>query len=215
MRTFITWRFWLTMVALAGLTYGLLQLTKDDGAAAEPAVVQTGVAERTIDLIGPVFLIQADPGAAIVDGVTTGRIQIRVDGFRYMNIFPGTPGENRCAAAAGLATCVVAADLLGQAVLWFSLLPAEPRNRVTLPGVVELRDDGMALLANGWLVRHADVISRNCDDDVLSMSDFLRDHSVGSTSTFNLEEQKITEVACPGVATEDTIPAATPSQDHR
>lgn len=205
MRTFITWRFWLTMVALAGLTFGLVQVTKDDDASAEPAPVQAGLRERQIDLIGPVFLVQADPGAAIVDGVTTARMQVRVDGFRFMNIEPGTPGENRCAAMTELASCVVVADLLGEAVLWFAFLPAEPRSQVTLPSIVELRDDSLALLANGWLVRHADVISRQCDDDVSTMSQFLRDHAVGSSTTFSIDRQVIESVTCAG-ATIDELP---------
>ena len=215
MRTFVQWRFWLTMVALAGLTFGLLQLTKDDdvGAAPTPAEPRTG--ERSIDLIAPVFLIQADPGATIVDGITTGRIQIRVDGFRYMNIAAGTPGENRCPTAAELATCVVAADLLGEAVLWFSLLPAEPRNELTLPSIVELRDDSIALLANGWLVHHAEVVGRECDDDVPSMAEFLRSHREGSTSTFDLDRQEIVTVTCAGAVTAVTTPPATNPPTNR
>ena len=214
MRTFVTWRFWLTLVALAGLTFGLLQLTKDDGAAAAPKPVQTRTQERRIDLIAPVFLVQADPATSIVNGVTTGRIQIRVDGFRYMNIQPGTPGEDRCAALSELASCVVAVDLLGEAVLWFSLLPAEPRNEVTLPAVVELRDNSLALLSNGWLVKHADVVSRNCDEDVASFSAFVRDHAEGSTTTFSLDQQQITSVTCAGTVV-DTTPRATIAPTNR
>jgi hypothetical protein len=209
MRTFVSWRFWLTLLALAGLTYGLLQVTKDRDVAAEPSPAETRTGERRIDLVAPVFLIQADPGAAIVDGVTTGRIQIRVDGFRYMNIAPGTPGENRCPDTTELAKCVVVADLLGEAVLWFALLPAEPRNELTLPQIEELRDGSLALLSNGWLVRHAEVITRDCDDDVSSMAEFLRDHRDGSTSTFDLDDQEIVSVACAGVRPIVTTPHAT------
>lgn len=214
MRTFVSWRFWLTLLALGALTFAVLQLTRDDGAQAEPTPAQTGVEERTIDLIAPVFLTLADPGAAIVDGVTTARMQIRVDGFRYMGIAAGTAGENRCGKMTELAGCVVAADLLGEAVLWFTLLPAEPRNQVTLPAVTELRDDSYALLANGWLVKHAGVITRNCDEDVTSFSEFLRDWSDGSSSTFDLERQEITEVTCAGTepieSATTTIPGVAP-----
>jgi len=215
MRTFITWRFWLTLLALIGLTYGLLHVTRDQEAEAEPASVQTRTGERVIDLIAPVFLVQADPGAEIVDGAATGRFQIRVDGFRYMNIEPGTPGENRCGAAAELASCVVVADLLGQAVLWFSLLPAEPRNEVTLPPIRELREGSLALLSNGWLVRHADVVARECGDDVLSMVDFLREHRIGSATTFNIEQQAIVSVTCPENRPVETSPPATIPPSNR
>lgn len=233
MRTFVTWRFWLTMVALAGLTYGLLQLTKDEavaqpahdtpastpanGAATSTTVTDTGTAgqgvgapaEHDIDLIAPVFLVQADSGTSFADGRTSGRLQVRIDGFRYMNIPSGTPGENRCRELTTLASCVVAADLLGETVLWFSFLPAEPRSLVTLPSIVELRDGGLALLANGWIVHRAELVTRDCDDDVPSLSAFIDIYGPSATSTFDLDRQLLTSVTCTVAEPVGTAPPAT------
>jgi hypothetical protein len=201
MRQFITWRFWLSLVALVVLTGGLIVLTRDDAPpVALPADLQP--VEREIDLVGLVFLAQADAGFTIIDGRTTERLLIRIDGFRYVDIVRGTPGENRCDALDQLAGCVIVADLLGNAVLWFSMLPSEPRNVVTLPAVVELREGSRALLANGWVVRHAETIRRNCETDTSSLGDFIEQFGTSSTSTFSIDEQQLTAVTC-------TAPAVT------
>jgi hypothetical protein len=207
-RQFLTWQFWLSLAALAALTIVLVVVTRsvDDD---ESALVATPVAgqsfaaeatvERPIDLVVLVFAAQADPGFDIVDGRTTARVMFYIDGFRYMDIQPGTPGENRCGELDQLARCVVAANVLGDAVLWFSLLPLEPRNLITLPAVVDIRDGGHVLLANGWLVRRAPTIERNteaCGTDTVGLSDFLERFSAQSTSTYNMDEQRITRVTC-------------------
>lgn len=225
MRTFVSWRFWLTLVALAGLTWGLLQFTKRDGEAAAPTgsdvtTVATDdttappVATHEIDLVAPVFLVQAEPGAAIVDGVTTAALQVRVDGFRFMNIVAGTPGENRCDRLDQLASCVVAVDLLGEAVLWFSFLPAGPRNEITLPAVSELLEGSQVLLANGWVVDRSDDVDRECEDDTTSLSDFVRRFGPGSVSTFSLDEQSVVAVTCAASAATTIPPATLPSTNR-
>src|SRR5215204_1522331 len=117
MRQFFTWGFWLSMLALAAMTFGAYRLTRPSDAVS--AVIEdVSVPDRHIDLIGLVYLAEADPGFALVDGRTTANMQIRIDGFRYMNIKPDTHGENRCAELTDLARCAVATDLLGEAVLW-------------------------------------------------------------------------------------------------
>ena|SRR6187431_2089809 len=195
MRQFITWRFWLSLLALVGVTAVLIVLTRDDEAQVA-APVDDGPVEHEIDLVGLVFNAQADPGFVIIDGRTTERLLIRIDGFRYIDIVQGTPGENRCGELAELAKCVIVADLLGNSVLWFSLIPSEPRNVVTLPAVAELLDGSRALLANGWVVRHAETIRRVCDTDTSGMSDFIDRFGDASTSTFSIEDQRLTAVTC-------------------
>lgn len=199
MRQFISWRFWLSITALVALTGVLLVLTRDD---APPVAVPVELQpiEREIDLVGLVFLAQADAGFTILDGRTTERLLIRVDGFRFVDIVPGTPGENRCSDLDQLAGCVIAADLLGNSVLWFSLLPSEPRNVVTLPAVAELRDGARVALVNGWVLHRAETVRRNCDTDTASLTDFIEQFGAASTSTFSIDEQRVTAVTCPAPA---------------
>ena len=108
----------------------------------------------------------------------------------------------------------MAADLLGDAVLWFSIIEGEPSSTLTLPAVSEILDDGWVLLENGWEVRHADVVDRLCDDESASLTEFIRTYGGSATSTFNVEQQQIVRVTCPKVTptTSTTVdPAATTS----
>lgn len=206
MRQFLTWQFWLSLAALVGITLVLVLVVggNDETPQVAAPVGEQSLADRVgeeqpIDLIVLVFAAQASPGFDIVDGRTTARIIIYIDGFRYMNIPAGTPGENRCGELDLLARCVIAADVLGDAVLWFSILPNEPRNLITLPAVLDLRDGGNVLLANGWVIRRAPVISRDTEDcgtDTVSLSDFIERFGDRSTSLYNMDEQRVTTVIC-------------------
>ena len=195
MRQFFTWGFWLSLLSLAVLTFGVYSLTRSSDAVSE-FIEEVSEPDRHIDVIALVYLAEADPGFAIVDGLTTGNMQIRIDGFRYMNIRPQTPGENRCAELTELARCAVAADLLGESVLWFSIIPLGTRNQVLLPAVTELRDDGTVRLENGWIVQHADVVNRLVCDDTTSLTDFIDRYGEGSTTAFSLDEQVVVSVTC-------------------
>jgi hypothetical protein len=199
MRQFFTFGFWLSLFALAALTFGLMAVTGSGGAASVIAPVAgepVGPEEREIDLIGMVFLAQADPGFDIVNGRTVGNLQIRVDGFRYMNVVEGTPGENRCAALAELAKCAVAADLLGEAVLWFSIVPLSPRNLVELPGPTGLREGKRLQLENGWVVDRAEIVDRDCEEDTSGLTDLIDRFGADATTVYSLDEQQVTRVSC-------------------
>ena len=94
---------------------------------------------------------------------------------------------------------IIAADVLGDAVLWFSILPNEPRNLITLPAVLDVRDGGNVLLANGWVIRRAPSLARDteaCDTDTVSLSDFIERFADRSTSTYNMDQQRVTTVTC-------------------
>jgi hypothetical protein len=199
MRQFFTWGFWLSLLSLVGLTAGLVVLTGvlrgNDASAVNVPVVVPGDPEREIDLIDLVYYASADPGFAFVDGVTTGTMRIEIDGFRTMIIPTGTPGENRCAAIDQLAKCAVAADLLGDSVLWFSLVPID-RDIVTLPAMTEVLKSNRARLANNWIVRRADVVKRNCSDDTLSLRDFIQRYGDAAVSSFDIRRQQLISVTC-------------------
>lgn len=220
MRQFVTLGFWLSLLALAGLIFGLVTFVGDDapadgeptvGVDGEPAAAETGAADagpvdREIDLIGMVFLAQADPGFAIVDGRTTGNMQIRVDGFRFMNIMSGTPGENRCGALTELAQCAVAADLLGEAVLWFSIVPLSPRNLVELPGPASLVEGTRLRLQNGWVVDRATFIERECPEDTSSLAEFIARFGEEATTVYSLDELRAIRVQCSADVVATTTP---------
>jgi hypothetical protein len=91
---------------------------------------------------------------------------------------------------------VVLADLLGDAVIWFTLVPVETGFKVEAPPIVELLDDGIARLQNGWLVRMAGAVDRSCPQETGSLVEFLRDFGPKSTTIIDVAKQRITQVKC-------------------
>ena len=197
MRQFVSPRFWLAIAALLGLTYGLwyVLVRKDDTVAVLGIPAKAAVAEHRINLMQPVYSIQADQGFAIVDGVASGEMHLALDATRTMVVKAGTPGDITCSKLAEINQCIVAADLLGDAVVWFSLIPNPQHASLLLPGVTEVRKDNWVLLANGWEVARNEVVERNCD--ATGLDDFVRQFGgTLSTSTFSFALQEITKVTC-------------------
>ena len=197
MRQFVSLRFWLAIFALIGLTYGLwyLLVRKDESVAVIGKPATEAPTEHRINLLQPVYNIEADPGFAVSDGVTTGDMHLVLDANRTMVVKSGTPGLITCSKLAEINQCVVAADLLGDAVVWFSLIPNPQRATLLLPGITEVRSDNWVLLENGWEVARNEVVEKNCDAS--GLDDFV--HQFGgnlSTSTFSFEQQEITKVTC-------------------
>ena len=212
MRQFFTLRFWLTVAALGGLAL-LAVLIAHNESSKPPAFVDGSVVPaeelRKLDLVSWVYGIQPTPGFAIVDGKTTTDLALVLDGTRTMIIKAGTPGEINCPNYTALTTCTVAADLLGDGVLWFSIIPGVPGATVKLPAVRELIDGGWVRLANGWVVQHAPVVDRNCPEDTASLNDFIKAYGDQATSTFNFEQQEIVQVTCPAAPDETTTTSTT------
>lgn len=201
MRQFVTWQFWLTLAVLVALPIGLWVVLRDEVRAAPTAVVDIDASAvpaggRRIDVILPVFGAQADPGFTIVDGVATGSMQLAIDGYRTVKIAPGTPGENRCPQLDEPLQCAVAADLLGESVLWFSILPRGPRDTVELPAPREFQDGDRLRLANGWSVVHAQRVKRDCPEETTSLGEFMRIFGDAATSSYSFADQAIVTVTC-------------------
>lgn len=212
----MTWRLAAALGALLLLALGvdavfanegpqgslIVDSSADLGENGEPLV-------RKVDLIASVERFDVSDDFAVgADGLTVGFMDAVLDEVRVMRVAPGTPGQVSCDDLTGSNDCVVFADLLGEAVVWFAVLPQAENETVVLPPVVDLQD-GYALFENGWQVRYPPVIKRNCTgEDVASFSDFLRRFGDGSTSIVDLETQKVTEVVC-GEPTELGAPGTT------
>jgi hypothetical protein len=197
MRQFVSPRFWLAIAALVGLTYGLwyVVVRKDDSVAGIGQPASAALAEHRVNLVLPVFSIQAEPGFSMTAGVASTDMHLALDATRTMVVKAGTPGQVTCAKLAEINQCIVAADLLGDAVVWFSLIPNPQRANLLLPGVTEVRSDNWVLLSNGWEVARNEDVERNCD--ATGLDDFVRQFGGSrSTSTFSFEQQEITKVTC-------------------
>jgi hypothetical protein len=206
-RELLSWRLVAALAALAGLAFLASSVLADDDQLA--AIVDPAPQERRVDLISPVIAPLPSEDFEIDDGLTVGYLDLLLPGERTMRVAPGTPGEISCDEFEDFYGCGVFADVLGDAVVWFALVPATSDATAELPPIIDL-DEGYAVLENGWRIAYPPVIERDCGDvDIPSFSDFLEDHGPDSVSIVDLNLQQVTRVRCGDVdPTATTVPAS-------
>ena len=195
MSQLLSWRLVAALGALAGLAFLLNALLTDDDSIAE--VVDPEPTERYVDLVAPAFSVEhSDDFGIRRNGTTRGFADVYLDADRVVRIAPGTLGDLECGELQEIDRCAFFADLLGEAVVWFALVPQGPRSTAELPEVIDL-DEGYAVLDNGWRIPYAEVIERECGGlDIPTFGDFLREYSEGSTSVVDLETGEVVSVRC-------------------
>jgi hypothetical protein len=163
------------------------------------ATTEPEVIERRIDLIEPIeSATGSGPFTMPSSGVATEFFELTLDADRVLQITPGTFGQIDCDRLDETNRCAVLADMLGDAVVWFAILPQAPRATVELPPIIEL-EDGRAVFENGWRIPYARVIERDCDgEDIPTFSDFLRRFGPDSVTILDLdlETRQVTAVRC-------------------
>lgn len=197
------------VAALAGLALLVNAVVADDDPI--DAIIDDEPDARRIDLIEPVFAAERSDDFEIgPDGTTVGFIDLILTGDRIMRVAPGTPGEMSCPLIHLINRCAVFADLLGDAVVWFAVLPQAPSATVELPPIVEL-EDGYAHFENGWQIQYPPVIERDCgNEDIPTFRDFLQRFGPESVSIVDLEVQQVVTVRCgDSVARPTTVPVST------
>lgn len=193
MRQLFSWRFVAAIGAVAALA--LLAQAVFGGDDPLDAVVDPDPIERSIDVIEPIVGVEQSIDFA-VERTTTGYLDIALTDDRRMRIAPGTFGELSCEELDQSTRCAVFADTLGDAVIWFSIMPIAPRNTVELPPIIEL-DDGDAVFDNGWRVPYAPVIERECNgEDFPSFADFLERYGPQSVTIVDLETRQVVAARC-------------------
>ena len=221
MRQFFTFRFWLSVVAVVALL-GILytQVRKTD--VGEPARAD-GPAVREVDLVTRVLAARLDPGWTVRDGMTVSSAEIDTSYGATLAIKAGTLGELQCDALATPGGCYMMADTLGNAIVWFVLLPYPPSaDRATLPAIDLLLDDvTQAQLTNGWVLPLASVVDRSlCPEDTTSLANFVNKFGDEAVTILDVARQQIVAVDCPGL-TPDPAPTTTvavapsPPRAHR
>jgi hypothetical protein len=193
MRQIFTLRFFAAVGAVLGLLVLLSALFRGNDSVAD--LVDVEPMERRIDLVALVFSSTATNFTVADDGLTTGSLDLVLDQERTMRIVPGTPGEVICPALAQVARCAVVADLLGDAVVWFSIVPLASSQTVALPAIVSL-DDGYATLTNGWQLPYADRLERQCARTFESFTQFREELGTAFQSIYRFTEGEITDVVC-------------------
>jgi hypothetical protein len=194
-RQLFSWRFVAAIAALGALALLTRALFVDDTSIV--AVIDPPPIERQLDVIEPIVSAERSTDFAVDPaGVTTGYLDLGLDAGRFVRIAPGTLGEIDCSELDQQNSCVLLADTLGDAVVWFAILPVAPRGTVELPPIIDL-DAGDAVFANGWRIPYAQVIERDCDgEDIPTFSDFLKRFGPDSVTIVDLETRQVVAVRC-------------------
>ena len=209
MRQLASLRFWLAVVSLAAMWFALSWMSGGDDHVGTPTVDSVTGAEvgegstagstRVVDLIAPIQSVREGDFLEVgPDGVTSAEIQLNLTANRVMTIAPETLGEITCDRTPRRGDCVVVADLLGEAVLWFAVIDGNGRSPIAVPGVVEMLDNRMVRLANGWVVaRSLRVEKKGCPDDVTTMDQIIGAYGAEAVATFDIQLQQVIRVTCP------------------
>jgi hypothetical protein len=197
MRQIFSVRFFAAVGAVVGLfllltTIFATQEVIDGDGGSDRDVVEP----HAIDLVEQVFSSRNPDFRLDADGLAANDTELIIDGSRSLFVVTGTPGENHCPGFGEIGACAVVADLLGEAVVWFALVPMGPDRTVELPAI-DVLEDGIATLVNGWQLPFAPILDRRCrDEDFESYREFRDLLGDDFTSIYGLEDRRLTAVEC-------------------
>ena len=197
MRQIFSVRFFAAIGALVGLVFLLSSAVATSNAidADPPEAEQVGVFHK-IDLVEQLFSSRNPRFRFDRDGLAAADTELIIDGRRSIFVVAGTPGENLCPKFGQIGACAVVADLLGEAVVWFALVPMGPGRTVRLPAI-DVLDNGVATLVNGWQLPFAPVLDRRCGNDSSdSYRAFRNTYGDNFVSIFDIEERRLVAVRC-------------------
>ena len=175
------------------------------GSSSEISVTQT---LHKIDLVASVNSINVDSGWSQEGGITRGgALRLSLDDLRVLTVQDGTltaeyGSISACIDFAKPNACVLLADMLGDAVIWFALVPSDVlagREILTLSGLVDMQANGdEGILRNGWVVKLATPVKRECGDSATSsLRDFItRFPDQLSKTIVNLTTDNAVSVKC-------------------
>ena len=196
MRQILTRRFILALglpIVLAAVWW-LIALRGGSDAAV------SGSQPHVISYTASVVTIQADANWAVKNGFTTGSARLAMDDGRTLFLAEAIPAEVTCTDRTTSNACVLLAEMLGDAPVWFALTPAQgddPTTRLDLPPIVDMLKNGdEAVLANGWIVPLATPTKRVCDTATSSLRDFIERFSEKMQVSLNLATDEIDTVRC-------------------
>ncbi|MEY3505763.1 MAG: hypothetical protein RI898_516 [Actinomycetota bacterium] len=161
-----------------------------------------------IDLVASVDSINVDSAWSQDGGVTRGgAMRLSLDDLRVLTVQDGTltaeyGSMSACTDFVKPNACVLLADMLGDAVVWFALVQSDAlagREFLTLPGLVDMQANGdEGILRNGWVINLATPVKRECGDTATSsLRDFItRFPDQLSKTIMNLTTDNVVSVKC-------------------
>jgi hypothetical protein len=202
MRQIFSIRFFAAVGAVVGLFF-ILTTVFAAGEAIEGGDTEelAGPEPHRIDFVDQVFSSSNPDFRFDADGLAAADTELVIDGTRSVHVVAGTPGELLCPDLAQIAGCAVVADLLGEAVVWFALVPMGTNRTVEFPAI-DILDDGYANLVNGWQLEYAPVLDRRCEDDdgteveFGSYREFREALGDDFTSIYALDSRRLEAVVC-------------------
>lgn len=130
------------------------------------------------------------------EGLATSTVTFTIEEQRAVTIVEGTTGVNDCTIPdLAQGNCAIFADLLGEAVIWFSLQPVVDNDHVVLPAVTGF-ERGLAVLENGMRLSHAPAFIRRCPTEYASFTEMRTDIGTDFVSWWSFDEAELTDVVC-------------------
>ena len=196
MRHFLSARFAGALgipIVVAFLIYAVLMNSGSPSQSASKVV-------HFVNYTASVNIVQAESGWSVVQGTSRSTARLALDDARTVFIAEGTPGEITCTDFSTPNACVLIAELLGDAVVWFALTPATSETlltRLALPPVVDMLNGGdFAVLSNGWVVPLATPTKRSCSTPTVSLREFINKFASNMNVSLNLSADQIDVVTC-------------------
>lgn len=196
MRNFLSARFAAALgipIVVAFLIYAVLMNSGSSSQSASKVV-------HFVNYTASVNIVQAESGWSVVQGTSRSTARLALDDARTVFIAEGTPGEITCTDFSTPNACVLIAELLGDAVVWFALTPAASETLLTqlaLPPVVDMMNGGdFAVLDNGWVIPLATPTKRSCSTPTVSLREFINKFASNMKVSLNLSTDQIDVVTC-------------------
>lgn len=196
MRHFLSARFAAAVgipIVVAFLIYVVLMNSGSPSQSASKVV-------HFVNYTASVNIVQAESGWSVVQGTSRLTARLALDDARTVFIAEGTPGEITCTDFSTPNACVLIAELLGDAVVWFALTPATSETlltRLALPPVVDMLNGGdFAVLSNGWVIPLATPTKRSCSTPTVSLREFINKFTSNMNVSLNLSADQIDVVTC-------------------
>ena len=197
MRALLSLRFVAAVAGLFALLFIVQSITATDETTADPAVIET-VDSSVAPVINLAERLDRSTArfAVAPDGTAAATATFTIDEQRSLTIVEGTPGVNDCSIVElTQGNCVIFADLLGEAVVWFSLQPVVDDDHIVLPPVVGFENE-LAILDNGMRLQHAPAFIRRCPNEYVSFTEMRTDVGTDFVTWWSLEDGELTDVVC-------------------
>ena len=153
-----------------------------------------------VNYTASVNTVQAESDWTVVQGTSRSTARFALDDARTVLIADATPGEITCTDFTTPNACVLIAELLGDAVVWFALTPATNETmltRLALPPIVDMLNGGdFAVLNNGWVLPLATPTKRSCSTPTVSLREFINKFGSDMSVSLNLSADHIDVVTC-------------------